>query len=125
MTMRQLGGLVLVACLVPACSFIGVHGPQSRGVDCSYNRTAPAVDTFVAVGATVATIASLVSKSRHCRDESTSGEPSVCFQSLFVGVSLLVGVPYALSALYGHTTVSSCQRYRAQHADDARVGYLR
>lgn len=110
---------VVVLVLVPACSFIAVRGPASRGTDCSHNRTAPAFDTVAAVGAAIATTALLVSKSRHCMETSTSGEPAVCIQSALIGVSLLIGVPYAISAVYGHTTVSTCQRYRAQHTAPA------
>ena len=104
---------LLVALVLSACSFIGVRGPESRGMDCSSNRTAPAVDTLVAVGAAVGTVAALISKSKHCMEESFSGEPSTCVQRALAGVSIVIGVPYALSAVYGYTTVSTCRRYRA------------
>jgi hypothetical protein len=109
--MRQLGGLVMALCLVSACSFIGVRGPGSRGMECTVNRTAPAVDTVVAVGAAVGTAAAYISASKHCQDNG--GEPHFCGQKLVGGIALLIAIPYSFSALYGHTTVSSCRRFRS------------
>ena len=106
--------------LLSACSFIGVRGPTSRGVECTSRRTAPYVDTVVAVGALIGTTTALISASKNC-DQNPGEEPRMCFSRLVGAMVLLTGLPYAFSAAYGHSTVSSCRRFRA--TNDA--SYLR
>ena len=99
-----------------ACSFIGVRGPESRGAECSTNRTAPIVDTVIAVGSAVGATAGFISASKNCMH---LGEDDFCGSKLIAGTLVVLGIPYALSAFYGHTTVSRCRRFRQAQAREA------
>jgi hypothetical protein len=111
---RRRATVLIALAFISGCSFIGVRGPGSRGVECTTNRTAPVVDTVATAGAIIGITSSLIKKSNHC-NEDPGGEPHFCVYGLIAGTFVLAGIPYALSAIYGHSTVSSCKRFRAKH----------
>lgn len=81
-------------------------------MECTQSRTAPAVDTVVAVGAVVGTVAGVISASKNCKDED-GGEPHFCGAKLVYSFTFLIALPYSFSSWYGHTTVNRCRRYRS------------
>jgi hypothetical protein len=94
------------ACLLGACSFIGVRSPGSP-LPCTRSVALPVTDTVFAAAALFFAAASLVSAVQPVSPDSLGVSQGFGMLGLAIGLPVL-GL-YGWSAGYGYTTTAQCR----------------
>lgn len=110
----------LVLVLLVGCSFARVRGPKSRGVECTSGRAAPIADTILATGMAALAATGFVKDSQCDARRAANDSDAICLSMLYGLPAGVAAVTYMVSAMYGYTTVGTCQDFKRDHATDAR-----
>lgn len=110
--MRQSTAALILAA-VGGCSFIGVRGSASNGVDCTDGVAAPVLDTIVTAGL----IAAFVKLFIVAHDDACQGQMYCGLWSDLGAAAMIASIPPGASAFWGYSTVSECKSFKQERSE--------